>query len=413
MQKFNHLLIEKPFKCCNLLFNDAIQDTVQLDKHKYLYQCCTCLNYFHYSCLGLSSNFLEKKGVNIILNIFLTFSDLDIDLILINRLRPECKTCEKEPNSLKQQISLIKANLFNNIVSSVQANVSGVYTDELVESINDFYLQIKTGVESEDEQLRLKLIEQIESRHSWLLDYMKDSELRIKPLEKVAPKKVEEKMEVVESSEPVETRVKSEQEIRKEQLVLEETKKNFIFSDLVKTPHEDHTYSIASNSIALALQASDIFDENLTLEKLNSFLERIKECQMNPTLQKIFNSHFAPINALNANSGQTVPTLKTCSKKLDRFDRIAEPKVNYNNLDSIKQFSNTKHNAVDCRECMACRLIGDDDICGRLIPFDCYWIHLNCLLWSDDVLIDDCVIEQILSVFQKTKTVNLLNINKF
>ena len=329
-------------------------------------------------------------------------------MVLINRLRPECVTCESEPNSLKQQISLIKANIFNDIVSFAQANLSGVYTDELVESINDFYLQTKTGVELDDEQLRLRLIKQIEIRHNWLLDYLNDSDLKIKLLENVTPSQEEEKMEVVKPSESVETRVKSEQEIRKEQLVLEETKKNFIFSDLVKAPHEDHTYSIASNSIALALQASDIFDENLTLEKLNSFLERIKECQMNPTLQKIFNSHFAPINALNANSGQTLPTLKTCSKKLDRFDKIIEPKINYNNLDSIKQFSNLKHNVVDCRECMACRLIGDDDICGRLIPFDCYWIHLNCLLWSDDVLIDDCVIEQILSVFQKTKTVIII-----
>lgn len=327
-------------------------------------------------------------------------------MVILNQLRPECKSCESEQNSLKQQISLTKANIFNDIVSSVQVNVSGVFTDDLVESLNDFYLQLKTGIESDDDQLQLKLIHQIEQRHSWLLDYINESELGKISKEKDASKLVEENMEFVEQNEVVEAKVKSEQEIQKEQMLLEETKKNFIFSDLVKEPHEDHTYSIASNSIALALQASDIFNENLTLEKLNLFLGRIKECQMNPTLQKIFNAHFAPINALNANTGQTSTNFKTCFKKLDKYDKIAEPKIDFNNLDSIKKFSNVKHNAVDCRECMACRLIGDDDICGRLIPFDCYWIHLNCLLWSDDVLIDDCIIEQILSVFQKTKMVN-------
>ncbi|RNA03907.1 histone-lysine N-methyltransferase 2B [Brachionus plicatilis] len=378
--------LEKPFKCCNLMFNDCIQDNEKLDIYKFIYQCRTCLNYFHYHCLGLSK--------------------IDIDLLLMNGLRPECKSCDSEPNSLKQQISLFKANIFNDIVSSVQDNPACAFTDDLVESINDFFIQSKTGIENSDDQLRLKLIQKIETRHNWLLDYMNDNELGIKPKEKESAEPETEKMEVIEQNEPVEIRVKSEQEIQKEQMLLEETKKNFIFSDLVKVPHEDHTYSIASNSIALALQASDIFDENLTLEKLNSFLERIKECQMNPTLQKIFNAHFAPINALNANSGSTAAPLKPFnSRKLDRFDKISESKMDFNNLDTIRIFSNVKHNAVDCRECMACRLIGDDDICGRLIPFDCYWIHLNCLLWSDDVLIDDCIIEQILSVFNKTKTI--------
>lgn len=107
---------------------------------------------------------------------------------------------------------------------------------------------------------------------------------------------------------------------------------------------------------------------------------------MNSTLQKILNSKF------QINQEEKKSKLST---------------IDFNDLKEVKHFCNSKTNSADFRECVACRLIGDDDICGRLLPFDGYWIHMNCLLWSDDVYIEGNLVEQILSIFQKTKMVNL------
>lgn len=43
----------------------------------------------------------------------------------------------------------------------------------------------------------------------------------------------------------------------------------------------------------------------------------------------------------------------------------------------------------DARECCLCHGLGDHELCGRLLPFDSQWIHVNCLLCSDGVQIDE------------------------
>ena len=57
----------------------------------------------------------------------------------------------------------------------------------------------------------------------------------------------------------------------------------------------------------------------------------------------------------------------------------------------------------DVRECATCKIAGDHAVCGRLLPFDTNWIHLNCLLWSNDVLTDGHVIKQIQAVLNRAK----------
>ena len=63
----------------------------------------------------------------------------------------------------------------------------------------------------------------------------------------------------------------------------------------------------------------------------------------------------------------------------------------------------------DIRECAICRILGDHDICGRLLPFETNWIHINCLLWSNEVLTEGHVIKQLQHVLNKSKnTVRLI-----
>ncbi|CAF0704728.1 unnamed protein product [Brachionus calyciflorus] len=437
--------LDKPFKCCNLLFNDTIQDMNKIDIEKFLFECPKCLQYFHYICYGLSN--------------------IEIDLLGLNQIKLECKNCDSEQVDLREKIESIKINLFQDLfdlsarglISEYDLRISSFlekYVNSpqvnLVNLICEFYDFLQEGLESQEIKLslRLKVSKVLNENYRTLLDYFPKCDLTekitelveavIEPVESIElNEEVKEEpmetqtitteattQEITETPVETEPKVKTEEDLKNEQKLLEETRKNFsYFSCLVKAPHEDHTYSIASNSIALALQASDIFNENLTVEKLNSFLDKIKECQMNPTLQKIFDSLFEPLTSLNNPNPVTIQqpiiispkqTAKKIEKdrksvdkseKKEKIEKTEPPKIDFNNLESIRMFSNVKSDIVDSRECLACRLIGDDDICGRLVPFDCYWIHMNCLLWSDDVIIDDTVIEQILNVFHKTKTI--------
>ena len=59
----------------------------------------------------------------------------------------------------------------------------------------------------------------------------------------------------------------------------------------------------------------------------------------------------------------------------------------------------------DNRECIACRLIGDHAICGRLLPLDLYWIHANCLLLVDGVSVDSNLVQNLQNIYAKQKTV--------
>jgi len=65
----------------------------------------------------------------------------------------------------------------------------------------------------------------------------------------------------------------------------------------------------------------------------------------------------------------------------------------------------------DIRECVTCKLLGDHDICGRLLPFETNWIHVNCLLWSNEVVTEGHIIKQIQQVLNKSK--NTVSLNKF
>ena len=148
--------------------------------------------------------------------------------------------------------------------------------------------------------------------------------------------------------------------------VLAQKKKQFFLNELAKCPHEDHTYAISSNSIAMALQSSNIFNQNNTRENLASFLGQVKDIQMNPKLQKILGK------VIEESTASTAPRA-VCHD-------------NGHDDDDDDGFSNlVSGGGEDTRDCFTCRLEGDDAVCGRLLPFDSYWIHVNCLLWSEEV----------------------------
>lgn len=173
--------------------------------------------------------------------------------------------------------------------------------------------------------------------------------------------------------------------------VLAEKKKQFFMNELVKCPYDDHTYAISSSSIAVALQSSNIFNQNNTSENLNTFLNQIKDMQVNPKLQTILSKMI--------DENKTTYTNNTAS------DQAVPGEA------SMKQFDNLiseENESSDSRDCFTCRLLGDDPICGRLLPFDSYWIHTNCLLWTDEVCVTQgTMIDPIEAVLNRTKTVRV------
>jgi hypothetical protein len=71
-------------------------------------------------------------------------------------------------------------------------------------------------------------------------------------------------------------------------------------------------------------------------------------------------------------------------------------------LINVKDWDNVQ-SSLDTRKCYLCQLNGDHNKCGRLISFDLNWIHLNCLLWSQDITTNDHIIEQIQLLTTKLK----------
>ena len=69
---------------------------------------------------------------------------------------------------------------------------------------------------------------------------------------------------------------------------------------------------------------------------------------------------------------------------------------------TVKDWDNIQ-TLVDARKCYLCQINGDHNKCGRLIAFDLNWIHLNCLLWSQEIISNDHVIEQIHLITAKLK----------
>lgn len=101
----------------------------------------------------------------------------------------------------------------------------------------------------------------------------------------------------------------------------------------------------------------------------------------------------------------------SCLKKLlagvtDKWQHLTE-------LEPDESFDNIKQHD-DTRECVSCRALGDDRVCGRLVPFDnamSTWIHVNCLMCVEAVsLVDDYLVQDLQNLFAKQKTVlSLIN----
>jgi len=70
-----------------------------------------------------------------------------------------------------------------------------------------------------------------------------------------------------------------------------------------------------------------------------------------------------------------------------------------------------KEEEEDVRECVTCKILGDHEICGRLLPFETNWIHINCLLWSNEVVTEGHIIKQIQQVLNKSKNTVKINYN--
>jgi hypothetical protein len=76
-----------------------------------------------------------------------------------------------------------------------------------------------------------------------------------------------------------------------------------------------------------------------------------------------------------------------------------------NELETDEPFENVKRGCIDDRECVSCHILGDHKLCGRLIPVDSNWIHVNCLLFADGFSDDLSGIQQLQNLFAKQKTV--------
>jgi hypothetical protein len=175
--------------------------------------------------------------------------------------------------------------------------------------------------------------------------------------------------------------------------VLAQKKKKFFMNELVKCPYEDHTYAISSNSIAMALQSSNIFNQNNSNQNLSSFLGQVKDIQMNPKLQKILGKVIEENEDQGGGGGGGQLFVKAAAEGVATH--------------TLKQFCNLTE-SVDSRDCFTCHLEGDHAICGRLLPFDSYWVHVNCLLWSEDVtILNESMIDPIESILVRMKTVNI------
>jgi hypothetical protein len=70
----------------------------------------------------------------------------------------------------------------------------------------------------------------------------------------------------------------------------------------------------------------------------------------------------------------------------------------------VEEKLNKDLNWNEIRECITCRIVGDHNICGRLLPLETNWIHVNCLLWSNDALTQGHLIKQVQNVLNKIKS---------
>ena len=86
-----------------------------------------------------------------------------------------------------------------------------------------------------------------------------------------------------------------------------------------------------------------------------------------------------------------------------------EPKDRYldeqfDDCSRLEEKLNKDLNWNEIRECITCRIVGDHNICGRLLPLETNWIHVNCLLWSNDALTQGHLIKQVQNVLNKIKS---------
>jgi hypothetical protein len=172
---------------------------------------------------------------------------------------------------------------------------------------------------------------------------------------------------------------------------LAQKKRNFILNELVKCPYDDHTYAISATSIAAALQSSNIFNQNNSSLASFSCSEQFSKLKAQYKLNEnslTMNSNINAVSTTNATRQQQPTELTIAECWLRR----------------LKEFSNTLVGCVDDRECVLCHLKGDHSICDRLLSFDVSWVHLNCLLWSNGIQLQEHLIEQIQTCLTKART---------
>jgi hypothetical protein len=195
--------------------------------------------------------------------------------------------------------------------------------------------------------------------------------------------------------------------------VLAQKKKQFFLNELVKCPHEDHTYAISSNSIAMALQSSNIFNQNNTSQNLSAFLGQVKDIQMNPKLQKILGKAIEDENSSHSTATAEMTTVSPPRHALISSSATTTTTTTQQ-VTSVTAASTDFCNVSggDTRDCFTCE--GDSGVCGRLLPFDSYWVHINCLLWSEDItVLNEHMIDPIESILLRMKTVcATLSINR-
>jgi sporulation protein YlmC with PRC-barrel domain len=170
----------------------------------------------------------------------------------------------------------------------------------------------------------------------------------------------------------------------------------------------------------MALQSSNIFNQNNTSQNLSAFLGQVKDIQMNPKLQKILGKAIED----DENSVAAASNEMTTVSPPPRHVPIASSSVTTTTTTTQQQvtsmattgdqFCNVSGGG-DTRDCFTCHGEGDSGVCGRLLPFDSYWVHINCLLWSEDVtVLNEHMIDPIESILLRMKTVcTTLSINLF
>jgi len=273
---------------------------------------------------------------------------------------------EPKPNNLQISISNFKSQCANS-----QQSVDSI-VDELKKLKNEHFLEFLSELnESIRSELTVQTMEQQEVKFS-----------------------SDTSQSLLDIKEQINRLEKDEQTVREVKQIYEQLRLKYKLIDFEQFSEEKAR--IEQRQLETKQNEEEIKARNANLtEKKQQFLDELS--------QRPHDDHsYAVSNSL-------LKSLLNSNQVLERFDTLhdllKQSEDKRNKLEELIQFENliSDHHA-DQRHCLVCGVLGDDRVCGRLLPVETTWIHINCLIWSSDVFIKDYLIEQIQSMLTRSKS---------